>query len=235
MRYPTILVVVAFIVITILVTYVMPAFTGIYKSLNIKLPAATQFLISSAGWFSRYGLEILAGVLIIGVLVYVWSRTADGKLQKDKLALKIPILGHVTHLNELSRCCRSIAILYKAGLHMPDILTMTIETASNLVVKKALTNVYRDVVKGEGLSRPMAGNPIFLEMMVQMVGVGESTGNLDKTLMATAETYETEAEDRMRAFIGLIQPTITVVLGAVVAFVAISLVSAMYSMYGQIG
>jgi type IV pilus assembly protein PilC len=235
MRYPTIVVVVAFIVVTILVTYVLPAFMGIYKALNVKLPAATQFLISGVGWFSRYGLEVLAGVLIIGVLFYTWSRTADGKLQKDKLALKIPLLGRVTHLNELSRCCRSIAILYKAGLHMPDILTMTIETASNLVVKKALTNIYRDVVKGEGLSRPMAGNPIFLEMMVQMVGVGESTGNLDKTLMATAETYETEAEDRMRAFIGLIQPTITVVLGAIVAFVAISLVSAMYSMYGQIG
>jgi type IV pilus assembly protein PilC len=235
MRYPIIISVVAFIVIVILVTYVLPAFMEIYNSLNVKLPGPTQFLLSIAGWFSHYGLFLLGSIVIAGIVFIMWNRTEEGKYQWARLMLKLPYLGRINLLNELSRCCRSISILYKAGLQVPDILKMAIDTSANLVVKQALTDVYKDVVKGEGLSRPMKENPVFLDMMVQMVGVGETTGSLDKTLMATAETYETEAEERMRAFVGMIQPAITVGIGLVVAFVAISLISAMYSMYGQIG
>jgi type IV pilus assembly protein PilC len=235
LRYPIIVSVVAVVVIILLVTFVLPSFMGIYKSLHMTLPATTQFLISAADWASHYGIFVLGAIFVAGILFFIWKTTAEGKFQWDRLMLKVPYLGRVNHLSELSRCCRSISILYRAGLQVPDILMMAIDTSSNLVIKQALTEVYRAVVKGEGLSRPMKDDPVFLDMMVQMVSVGESTGSLDKTLMATADTYEAEAEERMQGFVALIQPAITVVIGIVVAFLAISLISAMYSMYGQVG
>jgi len=102
-------------------------------------------------------------------------------------------------------------------------------------VKQVFTDVRQDMIKGEGLSRPMAKSPLFFPLMVQMVAVGEETGNLDVTLLAVAQNFETEAEDKMRTFIGLIQPIVTGIVGLIVAFIALSLVSAMYSIYGQLG
>lgn len=233
MKYPAIVFVVGIVVMIILVTFVLPTFVNLYKELNVKLPAITQALISFVGWFSNYGVYLLGAIFIIGLVLYYYTRTADGKMQRDKVAFKIPLLGRVAHLNELIRFCRNTAILYNAGMAVPEILTLVVETSNNLVIKDSLTRIQQGVLKGEGLSRPMSEDPNFFPMMVQMVNVGETTGSLDKTLTATADTYEVEAEDRMRNIIGLIQPAIIIVLGVMVAFIALALVSAMYSIYGQ--
>ena len=97
----------------------------------------------------------------------------------------------------------------------------------------ALTSVHQDMLKGEGLSQPMAKNDLFLPMMVQMVKVGEETGNLDISLLAVAQSYETETEDRTHSLIELIQPVITLIIAVVVGGIALSLFSAMYSIYGH--
>ncbi len=89
------------------------------------------------------------------------------------------------------------------------------------------------MLKGEGLSKPMAKNPLFLPMMVQMVKVGEETGTLDASLLAVAQNYETEAQDKTKSLIAMIQPIMTVIIAGIVGLIAISMVSAMYSMYGQ--
>ena len=94
-------------------------------------------------------------------------------------------------------------------------------------------SVRDDMLGGAGLSQPMSKHLIFLPMMVQMVRVGEETGNLDSTLLSVAQSYETEADDRTKALIGMIQPVMTVIIGLVVGIMAMSLMSAMYSMYGQ--
>jgi len=126
-----------------------------------------------------------------------------------------------------------MSVLYQAGLPVTGIMSLVVENSNNLVIKDALAQVQQDVLTGGGLSQSMAKSEYFLPMMVQMVGVGEASGNLDVALLATAETYETEAEDRIRSLVGFIQPAITLVIGIIVAFIALSLVTAMYSMYGQ--
>jgi type IV pilus assembly protein PilC len=112
-------------------------------------------------------------------------------------------------------------------------MPLLVQGSSNKVVAQALIGVQQDMLKGEGLSRPMAKNSLFLPMMVQMVKVGEETGNLDNTLLSVAQSYEAEAEDSTRAFIGLIQPAMTILIALFVGVIALSLVSAMYSIYGQ--
>jgi len=99
---------------------------------------------------------------------------------------------------------------------------------------EALTKVQHDMIRGEGLSKPMSKSPLFLPLMVQMIGVGEETGNLDNTLSTVAESYEVEADDRTTTAVGLIAPAMMVIIAVFVGFIAVSMVSAMYSIYGQL-
>ncbi|NIU59241.1 MAG: hypothetical protein GWN67_23520 [Phycisphaerae bacterium] len=139
----------------------------------------------------------------------------------------------MNHLNELTRYCRSMSLLLRAGLPLTEVMPIVIQSTGNRAMAKALTDVQQDMVKGEGLSQPMAKNKLFLPMMVQMVKVGEETGNLDTTLLAVSRSYEAEVEDRTRTLIALIQPTMTLIIGLIIGLIALSLASAMYSMYGQ--
>ena len=119
-------------------------------------------------------------------------------------------------------------------LPLPAVLVPASQGSGNKFMAEALTGVQRELIRGEGLSKPMSKRPLFLPLMVQMTGVGEETGNLDNTLTTVAESYEMEADDRTNSAVGLIQPIITIVIGLVVGFLALSLVSAMYSVYGQL-
>jgi type IV pilus assembly protein PilC len=113
-------------------------------------------------------------------------------------------------------------------------MTLATQGANNKIISEALGQVKEELIRGEGLHQPMAKRSVFLPLMTQMVGVGEETGNLDNTLATVAQSYEAESEDKTSAAVGLIQPIITVVIGIIVAFVAISMFSAMYGVYGQI-
>jgi len=232
--YPILVSVVAVAVIGVLVTFVIPAFAGLYSSLGAELPLPTRILLTIVNGLNNYGPYLLVGLVVVTVLGFIYIRTPEGRFQWDRLALSLPLVGRVVHLNELARCCRSVSLLFRAGLPLPELMSLTIEGSGNKVVRKALTDVQQDMLKGEGLSQPMAKSPIFLPMMVQMIRVGEETGNLDATMLSVAQSYEMEAEDKTHSLIALIQPTLTIVIGVTVAFIVISLVSAMYSIYGQV-
>jgi len=234
MTYPIIALIVAVIVVAIMVTFVLPAFNSLYVSLGVKVPLMTRLMLSLGDLLRAYGGYILIGILVAAAGGIAYIKTPKGKYQWDKIALKFPVVGKINHMNELARVCREIAVLYKAGSPLTEILPLIIQTTSNKVVSRALIQIREDMLGGDGLSRPMARQPIFLPMMVQMVKVGEETGNLDTTLSSVAQNYEIEAEDKTKALIGMIQPVMTIIIGLVVGMMALTMVSAMYSMYGDI-
>ncbi len=225
---------VAVVVVAILVTVVLPSFSSLYSSLGAQLPMITRIVLGFSTGLQSYGLYILLALLIGAFILFAYFKTPAGKYKFDKFLLTMPLLGRINHLNELSRCCRSISLLFRAGLSLTEILPLVIEGSRNKLVIEAFTDVNRDMVRGEGLSKPMTKNIVFLPMMVQMVKVGEETGNLDATLLSVAQSYETESEDRTRSLVGLIQPAMTLIIGGVVGVITLSLISAMYSVYGQI-
>ena len=235
MTYPIIVSIVVIIVIAIMVTYVLPAFTGLYAQFEADLPLPTRMLIAISDFLTSYGLYLLLAIVIGAGIGYVYIRTPAGKYKWHKLLLRAPVIGRINLLSELSRCCRTMSLLFKVGLPLPEILTMATHGSNNKVVVEALTGVHEDMIRGEGLSQPMAKRNVFLPLMVQMVGVGEETGNLDNTLATVASNFEIEASDKTDSAVGLIQPAMTITIGIVVAFIALSLVSAMYSIYGQAG
>jgi type IV pilus assembly protein PilC len=231
--YPAIAGVITIGVVAILTLFVLPAFADLYGSLGAKLPALTQILMDFSGMIRKYALHIFLGIAILVLMFIAYIRTADGKYKLDVLMLKLPQLGKVNLLNELSRCCRSIALLFSAGLPLTDIMPLVIQGSNNRVVSQGLYTVQTEMLKGEGLAKPMAKNPVFLPMMVQMVKVGEETGSLDATLLAVAQNFETEAAEKTKILIGMIPPFMTLVIAGFVGLIAISMVSAMYSIYGQ--
>ena len=233
--YPAIVTIIAIVVIGVLVGFVFPAFSSLYASFHVELPASTRVLIAATDWLHAYGLWLLLVIVAIAVAGYAYTKTPAGRYHWSKLMLTFPRIGHINLLNELSRCCRSMALLFGSGLPLPEIMTLVIQGTKNKAMAEALTQVQQGMIVGGGLSGPMRKNKLFLPLMVQMTAVGEETGNLDNTLSTVAESYETEADDKTKAMVALITPATTVIIGLVVGFIALSLLSAMYSIYGRVG
>lgn len=233
LMYPVITFIVTIVVTGLLVTFVLPSFAKIYTSIGVDLPPLVTTIITAASKIKSYGIHILLAILAAAGAVFTYGKTQDGRYRRDKLVLSLPLVGRVNHLSELARCCRNMSLLFHAGLPLIEVLALVIQGCNNKVIAKALTDVQQDMAKGEGISQPMAKNNIFLPLMVQMVKVGEETGNLDTTLLAVSRSYEAEAEDKTRSLIALIQPVMTLIIGLIVGLIALSLTSAMYSIYGQ--
>ena len=233
LMYPVITSLVTVGVVAVLVTFVLPQFGDMYGSLGIEMPASARLLIDFSRKLNEYWVYLMLGILSIVVAAYLYIRKPEGRAKWDRLTLRLPVLGRVCHLNELSRICRSMSLLFRTGLPLTEILPLLIQSSRNRALSEALSGVQQDMIKGEGISRPMTKNKLFLPMMVQMVRVGEETGNLDVTLLAVARSYEAESEDKTRSLISLIQPAMTLIIGMVIAALSVSLVSAMYSIYGQ--
>ena len=232
LMYPAITSVVTIVVIGLLVTFVLPSFGNLYSTLGVDLPPLARALISLAGTIQSYWTYLLLAILTVVGLALIYLKTPGGQYKRDNLILRLPILGRVIHLSELARSCRSMSLLLRAGLPLTEAMPLVVQSGNNKVMAKAISYVQRDMIKGEGLSRPMAKNKIFLPLMVQMVRVGEETGNLDITLLSVALSYEAEAEDKTRTLIALIQPAMTLIIGLIIGLVAVTLTSAMYSLYG---
>lgn len=235
MVYPIILIVATIAVIGVMVGFVLPAFSTFYASFGAELPAPTRALLAFTDWSQHYGLWVLLAMVAAVAVGFIYTRTPAGKYQWGKIMLTLPRVGRINLLNELSRCCRSISLLYSSGLPLPEIMTLVIQGSNNKAMSSALTEVQRSMIAGQGLSGPMAQNSLFLPLMVQMTAVGEETGNLDNTLNTVAESYEAESDDKTKGMIALITPAMTVIIGGIVGFIAVSLLSAMYSIYGQVG
>ncbi len=234
LTYPAIVVVVAILVVAILVTRVFPTFAGLYSQFGVELPLATRILIAITNWTNQYGLFLLLGIVIAVAAIYIYIRTPDGKYRWDTLMLRMPVFGRIIHLSELSRCCRTMAMLVKIGLPLPEVMAMAIHTSNNKFVVDNLTGVQQDLIRGQGLSQPMARRQFFLPLMTQMVKVGEETGNLETSLTTVANDFEVESADKTKAAVGLIQPIVTIFIGLVIGFVVLAMFSALYSLYGQL-
>ena len=235
MTYPIIVLVLAVAVGFLAVTFVLPPVMDMFKTLGGKLPLMTQILIAVVSFMGDYGVYVMLAVLVICLLIYMYTKTPNGALQKDRFLLSMPVLGRLNLINTLARICRSITILFRSGLPLPEILKLTAESSGNRVISSALMDVEQDIVKGEGLASAMGRHPEFLPLMVEMTRVGEETGNLDNTLNIVADSFEIEATDKLQTILGMIEPAMTIIIGLAVAFLALSIFIPIYSSMSLVG
>lgn len=235
LAYPAFMMLLAVGVVAVLVGFVVPQFSKMYDQLGVKLPLATRILLSVTDFLRQWGLWIFLVLVAVVVVAFAMTRSEDGKYQRDKLILRIPLLGRIIILTELGRVASTISTLFRAGVPLPEILTLASNSCTNRVLARTLTDVRQEMLQGQGLSRPMSVRPIFPPLIVQMAAVGENTGNLDATMETVAQSYDMEAQERTSAMTGMITPAATMLIGGMVAFVALALVSTMYGMMGSVG
>ena len=234
LTYPVVVVIVAIVVIAIMVTRVFPSFINLYTQLGAELPPLMKGMMAFTNFTNHYGLFVLAGLVALVAVIYVYRRTPAGRYRWDGMMLQLPIFGRIIQLSELSRCCRTMSLLIKVGLPLPEVMAATNRGITNKVMAESMGRVQQKLIRGEGLSRPMAGEKLIVPLMAQMVGVGEETGNLENTLATVAESLETESADKTNAAVAMIQPVITIILGLVVAIIVLTMFTGLYSVYSQV-
>jgi type IV pilus assembly protein PilC len=175
----------------------------------------------------------VATVAVVALVSWHIKRPV-GRRQLDFLLVKLPLIGSINVQSNVSRFSRTMAMLLRAGLPLSDIMELVLQTTQNQIVRDALIGVREDLMHGEGLSKPFARSGIFPSMLSQVVSVGEETGALDTNLDTLAEFYAAEVDERVGALTSMIQPAMTLAIGLVVAFIAISIIMPMYSIMGHI-
>ncbi|HEY0519759.1 MAG TPA: type II secretion system F family protein [Ilumatobacteraceae bacterium] len=234
LTYPTVVLVVAFVAVIVMSVYVLPKFTGLYKSLGAQLPLPTRMLIGFTNFMSSYWLFVIGAMVVTVVAVSVALGGARGKGRRDLFAMKLPVIGNLFLLISLERFCRVLASLSTAGVPLPVAITVSADSTNNTLFKTEMVGVREALVRGGGLYEPMAETGLFPIAARQMIQVGERTGLLGDQLGKAASYYEREVTFTMKKATELFQPAVIMVVALVVGFIAVAQVAAMYSIFGQV-
>jgi type IV pilus assembly protein PilC len=229
MLYPAFVLLMAIGVSILLVTVAMPPLINLFKSLGAELPWMTKLLISVTDFFLNERLYILGAIIVI-IMLTLWLWRLEGvKIAWDRLLLKMPLIGVIIIERGMQHFCQTSSMLLKAGLRLPLIMEIAVQTNRNRIIRQALDHIRERLIQGEGLSPPMARNELFPPLLVEMVVVGENTGALDATLATLADFYERKVDRRIEMLISMIEPALTVIIGLVVIFIALSMITPLYS------
>jgi type IV pilus assembly protein PilC len=234
MIYPSVTLVMSIVVVVVLAAFVMPRFVVFFKSLHAKLPLPTRMLLSGTAAFSQWWF-IIVGALIASVVGFVvMRRSPKGKMVLDGIVLKLPVLGALVQAAVLERICRVLSSMIRAGVDLPQAMSVTADAANNSVYRRGMGTIREEMMEGQGLAVPLARTGLFPGAAQQMFRVGEETGTLDLQLETAALYYHRELEVRVKHFTSLFEPAVIIVMGVIVGFVAVALISAMYGIYSQV-
>jgi type IV pilus assembly protein PilC len=234
LTYPFVIFGMSIITIAVLVIYVLPKFKDFFKSFNAKLPLATRMLISFGDFMQQWGVLLVSLLFLGGLALYLYWRTEPGRYRRDKLMLRLPVVGGVVECAAIERFCRILGAMLRAGVSIPEAMTASSDASNNRVYRRALAQARDAMMRGEGLARPLAETKLFPGAAAQMLRVGEDSGTLDLQLETAAEYYESELNYKVKRLTTLFEPIVIVTMGVIVGFVAIALVSAMYGIFNQV-
>ena len=232
MVYPAVIAVVAFGVVIFLLTFVIPRFAEIFTSFGSELPWPTRILLGSSNFVKSYIIFIILGIigLIIGFIQFY--KSTFGKYKVDDIMLKLPVFGVLLKKVAVSKFTRTLSTLVKSGIPILEALDTVAQTSGNKVIEEAIIKAKDAVREGSKISDPLKESKLFPPMVVQMIAVGEETGNLDTMLGKIADFYDQEVDASVKALTSMIEPLVIVVMGLVVGFIVIAMFMPMFSMGG---
>ena len=232
MIYPIAVVSFAVLIVMGIMMWVIPSFTDIFKEMGRELPVMTQQLINISNWIRLdYGwLVIILSPLTVWLIIRFVKMSPAGRYAVDRVRVSVPIFGKIVRKTGVERFSRTLGTLLSAGVPILDALNITRETAGNEVFARALGKVRDGIREGESFSEPLRQTKIVEPMVVNMIDVGEETGELDKMLEKVADTYADEVATTVSSLISLLEPAMVIFLGLVVGYIVISLFMPMVSM-----
>ena len=235
MMYPAVIVVVATGVTIAMLTFIVPVFAGMFKSVGSELPAPTQFVLTLSNFLQSNYVYMLLGIAGAFVALFWWKKTPAGALAIDKFMIRTPVLGTLIRKSSIARFTRTLSTLLASGVSILEALEITAKTSGNLVVSNAINKSVLAIAEGETITGPLKETGVFPPMVIQMIGVGEKTGGLDDMLNKIADFYDEEVNDAVAALTSIIEPVIIVFMGAVIGGILIAMYLPMFDIIGKIG
>jgi type IV pilus assembly protein PilC len=228
--YPTLLVLVAVIVLTYLVTAVIPKFALLYRDLNVELPGPTRLLISLTVDYRYVFLSTLGVLVVLALAVYSWSRTEAGGVAFDRLKFRLPVVGDTMLKFQVAQFSRTLSTLLTGGTPLVAGLQTAADTISSKLVRGTVGQATQMVREGESLHGALATTGVMPPLALDMIEVGESSGALAPMLTSVAEFYEDEVNLKLATMVSLIEPFMLIFMGILVAFILISLYLPIFSL-----
>jgi type IV pilus assembly protein PilC len=232
--YPLVILVMAIGTVIVLSTFVLPRFKTFFQGFHATLPLPTRMLISFTDFVSNDWLYIIGVLVLLIAIPMALVRTKSGRRAKDRLVLRLPILGEVILFAIVERFCRLLATMMQAGVPLPEAMGVLGDATKNVVFQEGLADVHGAMMRGEGLARPMSDTKLFPGAVIQMIKVGENTGTLNEQLAVGSDYYGEELEYKIQRLTSLFEPAVIIFMGFAVGFVAVALISAMYGIYKQV-
>ena len=233
--YPAFVAVVGVGIIIFFMTYMLPKFLSMFKGMNLQLPIMTQMLVSFSDTITAYWWLIILVIITVAVLFKRFQSTEDGKRKIDQWKLNAPVFGKVIRLNIFGQFARTLGTLLQNGVPVLAALKITEQTMTNRMVKEAIAQTREAVTDGKTIAQPLAKSKIFPQLMIDLLKIGEDTGDVPGALKNLADTYENELAIGLRVLTNMIEPVMIIMMAIGVGFLLLSVLSARFAMTANIG
>ncbi|HEY7898083.1 MAG TPA: type II secretion system F family protein [Gemmatimonadaceae bacterium] len=234
MIYPGVIMSVAFIAVTTLLLFVIPVFQDLFGSVGLALPMPTRIVIGASKLLKGYWW--LFGAVIAGSVMSLmkYYTTPNGKLNIDRMLLRVPILGGVLRKSAVSRFTRTLGTLISSGVSILDGLEITAKTAGNRVIQDAIMASRASIAGGDTIAQPLAKSKVFPPMVISMISVGEQTGGLDEMLSKIADFYDEEVDAAVTGLLAALEPIMIVFLGVIVGGMVVAMYLPIFDMINAV-
>lgn len=234
LTYPAIVSTMLVLIAWVMLTFIVPIFAGMFESLGATLPKPTQIVINISNWLKSNFFFIIGGVIGFVVAYKIAMKNPKSRYYVDYVKLRLPIFGSLIRKSSVARFARTLSTLQQSGVNIIDALNITSKTSGNAVLERAIKNAILSISQGETITKPLEESKVFPPMVIQMISVGEKTGNIDEMLSRVADFYDEEVDAAVEAMTSLIEPLMTVVMGIVVGGLLVAMYLPMFDIIGQI-
>jgi general secretion pathway protein F len=231
LAYPALVLVVAVGSLAVLLTVVLPEFRPLFESSGAELPASTAALIALGEGLSHYWWAVALLLLLLVLAVSAHNRTPDGRMRRDRLLIEAPLLGDVVQKTEVARFCRTLGTLCGNGVPILDALRIAGDAVANQAIAESIRSLGQELRRGERMAPHLARSGVFPRMAVQLVQVGEESGELSPMLLRVSEIYDEEVKRSLQRLVSMLVPAITIGLGLLVAAIVATMLSAILGAY----
>ena len=235
MFYPAAILVVAALVITGILVFIIPKFQDMYKQAGGDLPYLTQIVVGISHFMINRWYVVIGGVVVIPWLLINYYKTEAGKEFFDRFFISMPLVGELVQKSAVAKMTRTLSTLLQSGVSVIDALDIASKTAGNKVIEEALLRSKQSVTQGRQLTTPLAKEKLIPDMVVQMIGVGEQSGTMDTMLAKVADFYEDDVENVVKALTTMIEPIMMVFLGGTIAVLVVAMYLPIFGMANLAG
>jgi type IV pilus assembly protein PilC len=233
--YPAVVMTAAIAAVIFIMIVVVPTFVKIFEEQKLELPAVTSMLITVSLFLKKYWPVIILVPVGIYIILYLWGKTRSGRMSIDTFKLNMPLFGTLVKKTAIARFCRTLGTLLQSGVPILDALAIVKGTAGNEVIATAVEQVHSSIKEGESIAGPLAQSKVFDDMVINMIEVGEETGELDKMLIKIADTYDYEVDVAISGLMSMLEPLLILFLGGAIGFIVISIFLPLITLLQKLG